>query len=149
LITALFSVSVGSSAAALTITVTDGENRTTAGITGGNFDSVLTPLSSPPFSSGEVTATFAGATATTDITLTDSFLLWEFDLSRVLGTQTIVDDTQPLDFFTDEDVIVTLSGELNVTDTGQGDFVRFQFSLDDVANFPGPMHSTFVERRVN
>jgi hypothetical protein len=154
--TTLFGLSLSSVSEALTITVTGGLGSTEAGTASGLTDEVLTPLASPPFSSGPVTATLSGATATTTYTLTNSFVLLEFDHARAGGDGAASrsfaksEDTGvpgTLDFITDVDVMATISGIYTVTDTGAGDAVNFQASVTN-ANFGTTLHNTFLCSRV-
>jgi hypothetical protein len=148
LLAAILLVAWTEPADALTIAVPGGTGRSHA--RDGSVpaeQTVLQPFASPPFSSGPVSAVAGASFATTTYTFTNSALSIEFSLARTGGAPVgiaLSDDFGTFNFVLDQPAYATVSGGMDVTDTGLGDFVWFQALLElGIA----PLHFTSVRSR--
>jgi hypothetical protein len=133
---ALVGASSAAPATAATITLLTGAGRSGAGDgAGGLYDTNVVAFASPPFSSGPITATDAGASSTTTYTFTNAAWLIEFAHARPgngSGTYVWSDDYYPgagVTFSVSEPVVALLSGAYTVVDTGAGDNVTYDVKL--------------------
>jgi hypothetical protein len=133
---ALAGASIAAPATALTVTLLTGAGRSGAGDNAGRpYATNVVAFASPPFSSGPITATDAGASSTTTYTFTNATWLIEFVHARPGNTSLTwawSDDYYPgagVTFIVSEPVVAHLSGAYTVVDTGAGDNVRYDVKL--------------------
>jgi hypothetical protein len=141
------------SSLAMAITFSSGTGDSIADAGPGSEVSVEAIFSSPPFSSGPITATAGGSVSTTSYSFTETSLLIEFEHSRV-GADTASrayaqskdgGGADALVFTLDEPMMATISGQYSVSDTGQGDDVNFFIRLFEIN--AGTVHETSVRSR--